>query len=205
MGVDELFRAFLACRRSGDAATAKLCIQYFAFRMRPQLLAKALRNCDMETAEEVVAATIESVLRETDPEDSIPFRGDAQGELHNWVYAILRNRIADHYRTRDRRASIASIESLDGGGGEDGSNSRADTVGEQDAGFDAIALSEIREAVLADLNPDHRRAVEMSLAGFTSAEIAERVGTSANNVDQIKTRYRKHYREALLEAGFGDE
>lgn len=204
MGVEELFDAFLAFRRVGDTGSAKLCIQLFAFQMRPQLLGRAIRKCSPDVAELVVDATIESVLKDTEPEDDIPFRGDKRAQLHKWVYTILKHRIADHYRTTERREAIAQIESLDAPAGGEGA-SHGETFPDEEDGFVEIELREIREGVLAEMNPDHRRVIELWLQGYDSTEVAGMTGTTANNVDQIRSRYRKAYRQALEDAGVGQD
>lgn len=204
MGAEELFASFILCRDAGEAETAKLCIQLFAFQMRPQLIAKASRNCDPQLAEEVADATIESVLQATEPDDEIPFEGSERLQLHKWVYTILERRIADHYRRDERRKSIVSTESLDAPIGDEG-GTRSETHGEDEDGFHDVELRELRLAVLAGMNPDHRRTVELGLRGYDSREIAEMTGTTANNVDQIRSRYRKLYRQALIDAGIAEE
>lgn len=204
MDLDQLFAALIACRRAGEIERAKLCIQHFTFRMRPQLIARALRNCDAEVAENVVGATIESVLKATEPEDDFPFDGDKPGQLHNWVYKILAHRIADHYRNVERRKSVATFDSLEAGE-EDGGVSHGDREGREEGGYEDVELRELREDVLSQLNPDHRKTIELGIAGYSSSEIAGMVGTSANNVDKIRQRYREMYRQALIDAGLGED
>jgi RNA polymerase sigma factor (sigma-70 family) len=125
------------------------------------------------------------------------FDGTSEGEFHSWLNTITDRTAADWFRRRDRRPSETPLPSEHAG--DD------DVWGEEPAAASeagAVELQLILEGIVAELNPQHRRVIELHvLDGLTAAETCEQIdGMSPDNVAQIASRFRKRLRHTLEEA-----
>ncbi|MEI6447848.1 MAG: sigma-70 family RNA polymerase sigma factor [Actinomycetes bacterium] len=200
MGTDQLFESFLAYREAGERESAMLCIQLFAWQMFPALIARVKRRYPDLDAEDFASEAIESVIEWTDKDDN-EFDGEKPAQLHKFVYVVLDRRIAEFFRMKARREEIATTVSLDAGSGPEGQSTILDAFPDEEDGFNDVELAEIREAVMAELNPEHREVIGYVYAGYRSREIAEITGLTVANIDQIRHRYRELKRKAMIEVG----
>lgn len=197
---EQLFECLLLARDRDDGDVASECAQVFAFRIKPQLTRWARKRLPEEAVGEVVDEAIERVVGSS-MKASTRFRGETLPELFAWVYRILRNTTADHFRRIGKPAEHGlTIESLDGAPGEDGDSARSIT--DEEDGYARVEIEMVTEQVLAGLSPDHREVVQLAVhQDLASAEVADRTGKTVANVDQIKSRYRRDLRSALEATG----
>jgi RNA polymerase sigma factor (sigma-70 family) len=114
------------------------------------------------------------------------FDGTSVGEFVAWLSTITRREIADFYRRGPGRMDVADAE---------GPEPEAPSDTGQVEVRDAI------ERVTATLRDDHRAIVDMVVFDDrTATEAADAAGTSAANVHQIVSRFRRALR-GELEAG----
>lgn len=200
MGTDQLFESFLAFREADDRESAMLCIQLFAWQMFPALIARVKRRYPDLDAEDFASEAIESVIDWTDKDEN-EFDGEKPAQLHKFVYVVLDRRLAEFFRTKARREGIVSTVSLDAGSSPDGNSSLLDAFPDEEDGYNDVELAEVREAVMGELNPEHREVIGFVYAGYRSKEIAELTGLTVANIDQIRHRYRELKRKAMIELG----
>jgi RNA polymerase sigma factor (sigma-70 family) len=199
MSPDGLFFEFIRLRESGRVERAGLCMQLFAYRMSEELRVHALQRLPSEAVEDVVSATLESVVRSTG-DGKVPFDGHAIEQLYKWMYTLLQRRIAEFYRRRDAQSRKAVEVSLDAS--DEAEAGLAGLLGENDAGYLAIELEEIRNRLIGSLRSDHRQVMSMTYDGYRPDEIAQVTGLSVSNIHQIKSRFSKARDAAYREAGF---
>jgi len=181
---DELVHYIREARAAGALGDARLALQILVFghwdivvaRLRLKLPAHAVED----TAGEVIASAISS-----------SFAGQSVGEFRSWLSTILRRRIVDFYRERER--TIETEPLLD----EREEQPPIQPVSPDDAGYVETQL--VIESVLAELRDDHRRVVETVVFQARSAEeaCAEVDGMTPDNAYQIVRRFRKRLRDAL--------
>lgn len=142
-------------------------------------LAYRLRN--RETAEDITQLTFERALRGWSRFD--PRRASER----TWLLVIARNLLIDHHR-RQREDPVANIDE----------RSLPSVAGpEQMLGVSSELL-----AALAELNERDREIVALRYgADMNGPEIAEVVGLSLANVQQILSRSLRRLRAALAESG----
>jgi RNA polymerase sigma-70 factor (ECF subfamily) len=164
-----------------------------------------LRN--RETAEDLVQEAIEAALRHASS-----FAG--QSTLKTWVYAILRNRIIDHFRQADRCVNLSSLV----GEGEDADQRLESLFNEQGRWKDgarpvswpnpeeAMRSQQfwgVFEACLTVLPAKTSRVFMMrEFLGFEADEICAELGITVNNCHVILHRARLKLRECMS-AGWG--
>ena len=133
-----------------------------------------------DTAGEVIAGAITS-----------SFAGESIGEFKAWLNTIMRRKIVDFYRERER---TIEAEPLDG---EDDDRPSLQPLSPDDAGYVETQL--VIESVLGELRDDHRRVVEIAVLQGRSADeaCAEVDGMTPDNAYQIVRRFRQRLRAAL--------
>lgn len=164
-----------------------------------------LRNRDL--AEDLVQEAIEAALR-----SSSSFAGASS--LKSWVFAILRNRIADHFRKESRNVNLSSLaaegadldEFLDElfnrqGGWQD--ELRPAAWPAPDEAMQSKQFWAVLEACLMTLPAQTSRVFMMrEILGIEADEICRQLGISAGNCHVILHRARQKLR-TCLEAGWG--
>lgn len=162
---------------------------------------------DSHAAEDVVQASIEAALTH-----ATSFAG--QSTLKTWVFAILRNKIIDHVRQRDRTVAISALgeESEDWdqklhelfverGHWKEGA--RPARWPDPEQSMASAQFWTVFEACLDRLPEQTARVFMMrEFLGFESREICEQVGLTTSNCHVILHRARMRLRECL-EAGWG--
>jgi RNA polymerase sigma-70 factor (ECF subfamily) len=145
-----------------------------------------------------------ALLRRVDPEDVVQsvYKSfflrceEGQFDLGDWaelwylLAAITRrkcyNQIQHHLRgCRDlgREVPLPAAES-------DVDLLSADTLDREPSPPEAILLTELVDGLLRDLDPPERQIVELSLQGYTPAEIKQQVNRSERTVRRVRERVR---------------
>ena len=137
---------------------------------------------DRRDAEEVVAETVVRAWRHHHQYD--PGRGSER----SWIFGIVRNAAADHYRRNRRHLAVVS---------------EADTERSSDEGtIDQIAESTLVKDCLMSLSEAHREVlVHAHFGGLTVSEIANRLGVPPGTVKSRLYYGMRSLRAALEECG----
>ena len=206
MSPDELLRTLMMMRRRGLHELEAVCAVQFAFNIRPAIRAKATANNNPREVDDIVSETIEQVIKSSGRPNA-RFRRSTAAELTAWIYEILSNIVAERHRKAERRKrideQIAPDRAITTGrqNGPDGESAELDP-GQLDDGYALVEEEMLTDRILASLNPDHQRVVELCHIGdMSSKEAAHETGLTAANVDKILSRFRASLREALITAG----
>jgi RNA polymerase sigma-70 factor (ECF subfamily) len=128
-------------------------------------------------AEEVTQETFMIALRQVGT-----FRGEST--LRTWLFGIARNRARERMRDRERWQPLPDLEAVD----------LSDQVAQSEQTAARVG------AVLAELSPEYRRALEDKyVRGWKLAEMAQRRGRSLKAVESLVVRARRAFAEALME------
>jgi RNA polymerase sigma-70 factor (ECF subfamily) len=175
-------RALVELARADPAAFAELYRRYL-----PRVHAFAYRRTGViEVAEDITSAAFERALRNL---DAFAWR---PGGFGPWLFRIVANELADHYRRTGRAASprtAGAAVRLQAAAPRD----PADEVGER------AAVAELL-AAMDRLSPRYQRALELRyLAGLTPDEAATALGTSKATMAVVVHRATRALRRALAE------
>ena len=194
---EELLRYVVAARRAGRDNQANTALGIFVFRRYDDLVRHALTSApSREDAEDLAQQAIADAVRAT-------FNGSVPGEAYNFVFTILKRRIADFHEKRNRGGgpALPLPEDLD----DEESGGRSLAIEEDFAA--AVDARDVVERAKASLSAAHQRVVDLYLqAEYDAQEVAKRVNeefpdlrkpmTDAN-VHQIATRFRRRLRDQL--------
>jgi RNA polymerase sigma-70 factor (ECF subfamily) len=185
---DEGFPEFLARLRAGDGAAAGELFQRFA----QQLLALARRQVGG------------GLQHKVDPEDVVQsayksfFRRYGAGNLHavNWnsLWGLLTlitlrkcaERVAYH-RAQCRDAAREAARPANA----EGSAFWEEAISREPTPVEAALLSEVVDQLLASLDEDERPVLELSLQGYTTQEISQRLDRPERTVRRLRERVRE--------------
>jgi RNA polymerase sigma-70 factor (ECF subfamily) len=184
--VSNSFAEFLTRLRNRDDAAA----QELFGRFTHQLLALALRHLDARLRHKV------------DPEDVVQSAyksffvryGAGNLKVVNWnsLWGLLTlitvrkcaERAAYHHAAcRDAAREVSPPQ-------EDEAAPRREPFGREPTPLEAAVLSETVEQLLAGLDPEERPILELSLQGYTTREISERLGRAERTVRLLRERVR---------------
>jgi RNA polymerase sigma factor (sigma-70 family) len=118
---------------------------------------------------------------------SSAFDGTSVGQFKSWLATITQRAIADHYRRGAGRERVEPLE---------GSDADREPVAADDG---AVEVRDAIDRVMAALNADHRRVIEIVVfEGRPARDAATEVrGMSEANVHQIASRFRAALRREL--------
>jgi RNA polymerase sigma factor (sigma-70 family) len=193
-----VFRRYLAARRARDervcAETWFQLIELHMDRVRSWIAAVhfAGQRVPVPDRDDVVQ---DAVLRASDMLAS--WQGNHHGQWRKALKTTTWNTCADHMRkviTRDRRRAGSFDESAHGDAGSD--LGRFDHVVADERLWDdfdhELTVRDVFERLLDRIaglpNPNHREVLIMTMDGHHSKTIAGRLGTTPNNVDQMRRR-----------------
>jgi len=180
---------------AGDAAATRrgmsILVYGYAAIVRARVTLHVPRGAVEEVADEVLVRAVGSA-----------FDGSSTGEFRSWLNTITERAIADWYRRRERRPSETPLPSEHAGSD--------DVWGAEPASDDEAGAGRLRmvvDEVIAQLNDEHRRVVELHvLDGLPAAEVCQRVdGMKRDNVAKIASRFRKRLSETLRAAEGGED
>lgn len=210
---DDLVRAFVAGRDADDAAARRRSVEAWhellaRERDRVHALVAAFRVPDhpdvrvpRDDVEEVAHAAIERCLVKL----LEGFRGTSIGELRAAVRTATRYTCLDSCRARmreyQRRAGSLDertpLPSGDEAGRFDRDLAELGRRLEEDRSDAALELGALRDSIDALDNEDQRQVLELTGQGFSSKEIAGKLGLTVANVDQLRFRALRRIGEEL--------
>ena len=168
--------------RADPAAFAELYRRYL-----PRVHAFAYRRTnDPEAAQDITSAAFERALRNLHA-----FRWQPGG-FGPWLFRIVANELADHYRRAGRAASDRAAGAAHRLAAQP-PRDPADEVGDRDAVDELLAAMNL-------LSPRYQRALELRyLAGLTPDEAAAAMGTSKATMAVVVHRATRALRRAMDE------
>lgn len=189
------------------AARPEVSLEALAALRADMLRFAQLQLRQRETAEDLVQEAIESALRHR-----ASFAG--QASVKTWVFAILRNRIIDHFRQADRCVNLSSLVE-DGDGADERLEAFFTERGAWKDGPRPVSWPSPEEALHSQqfwlafeacltVLPEKTGRVFMmrEFLGLEADEICSQLGITMNNCHVILHRARLKLR-ACLEAGWG--
>jgi RNA polymerase sigma-70 factor (ECF subfamily) len=124
--------------------------------------------------------------------DRISQFSPARGALRNWLLAIARNRVTQHYRQQTGRRTIATSELA------------GQTADEHDAAFlpddllECVERQDVVRASLAMLTAEAREALVLKyVTGLAVNDIAARTGRTPKGIESLLSRARAQLRKLL--------
>lgn len=132
----------------------------------------------------------------------LPLKGDSVGEWVNWWTSAINRQVISFWRSRQGQALEAEIELPEEHEGNDGdvTRQRPNTLGEDfdvDAKLSVLVRDDTIARVLESMgNKEHVAIIEMAIfENRPSKEVAELFETTAANVDQIKSRFKRRLKQ----------
>ncbi len=105
---------------------------------------------------------------------------------------ITVRKCADRVRYYQAERRKVSRESTGGGAADDRPLPWQEAVSREPTPEHAAVLAETLENLLANLDADERSIIELSLQGFSTQEVSERLGRAERSVRRVRERVRKH-------------
>jgi DNA-directed RNA polymerase specialized sigma24 family protein len=209
MADEQLLVHLIAARAAGDREQVVLCLRILAFanhqRVRGWVALKIPKQDVDDVASQVLESAIAGAIR-------APFEGNEVGQFRAWLHKICTFRIADYHRTKKRRPDPDQLPGEHGG--DEGGYGEEPSVPDP---TDGLFAREVLETALEELNPVHRRAVELAgssqlgFEGIGAREAAELVNDQLRlsegdsltdvNVHKVLSRFRARSRELFEEGG----
>jgi RNA polymerase sigma-70 factor (ECF subfamily) len=193
MAAQDSFTELMARLRAGEDAAATEVFERYAQRLH------GLARRHLDTV----------LKRKVDPEDVVQsayksffFRyGAGSLEVRDWdnlwglLTLITLRKCADRaeYFRAERRAVAREVAPAPGA--ED-SGSGWQAIDREPTPAEAVLLAETVEQLLAGLDEDERPIVELSLQGYTTQEISERLDRAERSVRRLRERVRKRLEQA---------
>jgi RNA polymerase sigma-70 factor (ECF subfamily) len=197
MADDDTFSRLMDRLRSGEDAAAREVFERFAGRLvalaRGRLNRLLARKIDPE---DVVQSAFKSFfVRHRAGTLDVSNRDG----LWNMLTLITLRKCADRakYFLAERRDAAREATGLDGGNGPDASLLALDR---QPRPEEAVILAETVEHLFRAVSTHERPILELSLQGYTAAEISVRLGRPERSVRRLREHIRKRL-ERLREAG----
>jgi len=171
----------LDAARAGDE-WAMTCL----FRESNPALLRYLRHHAPDVADDLLAETWLAAAKH------LPrFKGGSD-DFRAWLFSVARRRVADHYRKRNRRPDLVSL---------DPSTDVAMQEVTDEAVIGSISAQNAIEALVRDLPTDQAEVVLLRVVADLSAEqVAQILGRSAGSVRVLQHRALRH-----LEAAWNKE
>jgi RNA polymerase sigma factor (sigma-70 family) len=162
--------ALIAHLRTAGGESARTALAILVYGHWHNVARRVSLKVPSEAVEDVTGEVLISAIQSA-------FDGSSIGEFSVWLRTITQRRIADFHRRR--AATTVPIDDVT-------------VIAPAD---DEVELNDLIERLLARLNAEHRRVVELVvLQGRGAAEID---GVSVANVHQITSRFRRALREEL--------
>lgn len=193
MSLDDSFPDLLGRLQSGEDA-ARVLFERFTGRLidlaRRQLDARLRHKIDPE---DVVQSAYKSFFGRYGE----ALAGQSWDGLWGLLTLITLRKCCDrvrYFRTEGRDVSREARPAAEGG-----HEPWQDAVGREPTPDEAAVLAETVEGLLRSLDPDERPIVELSLQGYSTQEISERLGRAERSVRRLRERVRQ--RLELLREG----
>jgi DNA-directed RNA polymerase specialized sigma24 family protein len=185
---------------AGDTRQAELAVYILLFKHERRMqrrvatrLPDALAHHADVVADWVLKRIARSALK-------LAFEGTSVGEWVKWWQTAVDRQVISFLRSKEGKGlaiQVALPSELD---------DQVDTLGEEldvERLVNQLCYEEIVQAALAGMDNDlHREIVQLAFwEDQTSADVAASCGTSAVNVDKIKSRFRERVREECARRG----
>lgn len=193
----ELLRYIAHAKKTGRLEDGTRAAHVLLFRHEPRMRARVALRLPKHLAhhsETVAEWVLERVMRSA---LKLPLEGEHPGQWVNWWGAAIDRQVISFWRSTQGQTLEAEKELPSEHEGEEGK--RPDRLGEEldiDALLRRLSYGEIVNSVLDSMdNQSHAGIVRAAYSGdLSSAEVAERFDTTPQNVDQVKSRFRKALR-----------
>jgi len=163
---------------------------------KPLLAYTMTKVSHRETAEDIVQLVFENALMASRKQKDI-------GSVKGWLFSILKNKIADHFREQYRHPSHHSLEELNESGDffDENGNWKSETrPGQTETGhlLDDPEFTNILRRCIHALPPRMNAVVQLKyMDDRESALIIEELGLSANNFWQLIHRAKLQLRQCM--------
>jgi DNA-directed RNA polymerase specialized sigma24 family protein len=190
---EEVVDYLVAARDAGEEDEIATALRLLVFGRMPYVEAMVARKVPDHAVDRVAGEAMFSAMKAA-------FQGESVGQFVNFLRAVTERRIADYWTSS--RALGREAPTLD-----DDEDRRA-AVDTSEA-IEAVVVQAVVDTVLESEFPraDHQRVIDLAVfADLPTREVCDRVNAelpgldppmSANNVDQVKSRFRKVLRIAL--------
>ncbi len=188
LGDDELVAQIGVAKDAGDLLGAKQASEHLALGFEGQIKIKVARKVPAQDIDEVAQEALISLINAS-------FDGKVLASFRAFMNTIVKYRIADYYRAKERHPDQAPLS------GEHGDDD--EIWGEEPSTEDsseALGIRDAVERVLSKRNPVHRRIIELygpEMIGedLTGAGVVERLAgegetVSVDNVQQVWRRFK---------------
>jgi RNA polymerase sigma-70 factor (ECF subfamily) len=191
------FADFLARLRSRDDAVAQELFGRFAH----QLIALALRHIDMGLRHKVDA---EDVVQSVYKSFFVRY-GNGKLDVANWnslwgLLTLITVRKCAERAAYHRAECRDAAREVSGPSGDEAAT-WLEPLGREPTPLEATVLSETVEQLLAGVDEEERPIVELSLQGYTTREISDRLGRAERTVrllrERVRHRLERMQRESL--------
>ncbi len=198
-GDEALVDYLVAAREAGDAQETAIALQLLVFGRMRFVESMVARKVPDHAVDRVAGEAMFSVMKAV-------FDGESVGQFVNLLRRVTERRIADYWGSS--RALGREAATLD----DDEERRTAVDVSEEVQG---VLTRGVVDAVIEDEFPraDHQRVIDLAVFGdLPTREVVDQVNEdfpgldppmSANNVDQVKSRFRKALRAALDDGDTG--
>jgi RNA polymerase sigma-70 factor (ECF subfamily) len=146
--------------------------------------------------EDVVQSAFKSFINRYGDQD-VPAHHDVDG-LWSLLTLITIRKCADRARYYGADRRDASREAIASPGAK--TEPWREVAGREPTPEHATSLAEIVENILRELSPDERPVVELSLQGYTTREISERLGRAERSVRRLRERLRQRVERLQADA-----
>jgi RNA polymerase sigma factor (sigma-70 family) len=199
---EELIAYAVAAREASDHEAMRNALAVLAYRRLPNLTRRAALKLPPQEAPDVAQQAFGDAVMSS-------FEGRSVGEFVKLMYTVLSRRIADHHVKAERSPDATELpeEHRDDDAEED-RHRRDAAVSQPETG--RVDAQDVVDQALGELSDEHRRTIELYVFEDLSAQDAanqfnqefpdSNPKMSVDNVQQIKTRFKKRLRE-LLEGG----
>lgn len=200
----ELLSYIARARAGGHIDDGMRATHVLLYRHEPRMRARVALRLPKHLAhhaETVAEWVLERVMRSA---LKLPLEGEHVGQWVNWWGAAIDRQVISFWRSAQGQALATEKELPSEHEGEEGKG--PDRLGEEldiDAVLSRLCHGEMVNTVLQSMeNQTHAAIVRAAYSGDpSSAEVAERFDTTAENVDQVKSRFRRNLRAACEHQG----
>lgn len=196
---EELLAYIRSASDAGEPAEAKRALSTLVCRYAPDVTRRVSMKVPAADVQDVAQNVLMSAITSA-------FNGQSKGEFHSWLNRITARRIADYYRDKQRRPDEVWLP--------DEHEGDEDFWGESLAGLEPDAAEvetrDLVSGVIREFNEGHQAVIiKFCFQHGPAAEVADEINEllgdrldtpmTANNVQQIGSRFRKRLRQVLDE------
>ena len=184
---EQLIAYIIQARRLGLFDAMTVAMRVLAFGYWDIIVARVALKVPTGDVEDVASAALESAME-------VAFEGSSTGEFRALLHTIIQRRIADYHRRKEGKPGLVPFPDP---GDEDAWGDEPAV----DPDLGVIGAEQIVEQALSELSDVHRKCIELNVfADLPADEVAKQLDLSAQNVHQIKARFKKRVRELLDES-----